>query len=118
MSFKINAQFNGFNNLDNKLNSASVIGTNEAMRQMEQFVPMRRGHLRDSETVSSNGKTIRYSTPYARAQFYGFTHGYRIHNYTTPGTSRRWDLRLKGDSQKMKAVEKAYIKGAGLNGLN
>lgn len=69
--------------------------------------------------VNSDGTSINYSAVYARAQFYGFVGpapGYRVHNYTTPGTSRRWDLRLKGNKHDMALVKEAFVKGAEWNG--
>ena len=61
----------------------------------------------------------RLAAPYDKAQFYGFVGkgGYRVHHYTTPGTSRRWDLRLKGDQQRMANVKQAFIKGLVGNGF-
>ena len=67
------------------------------------------GSLRSMSYVSDDGSEIVYTAKYARAQFYGFITNkyggpYRIHNYTTPGTSRRWDLRLKGNQEDMSSV--------------
>ncbi|BDZ31233.1 minor capsid protein [Lactiplantibacillus pingfangensis] len=68
---------------------------NQVMSDMEQFVPKEQNHLRDSAHLNSSGDSIVYAMPYAKAQFYGMIGSSRIHNYTTPGTSRRWDLRAK-----------------------
>jgi hypothetical protein len=86
---------------------------NQAMADMNQFVPMQEGILRQTATVDIDGTGINYNTPYARAQFYGFVGrgGYRVYNYTTPGTSRRWDLRAK--ARYMNDWKRAYVKGAG-----
>lgn len=86
---------------------------NQAMADMNQFVPMLEGILRMTATVDIDGGAINYNTPYAKAQFYGFVGrgGYRVYNYTTPGTSRRWDLR--GKIRYMSDWERAYLKGAG-----
>lgn len=74
---------------------------NQVMNDMDQFVPYRNGKLSQSAHVNSNGTEITYTTPYARAQFYGFAGGkYRIRNYTNtthPRASRRWDLRAKAN---------------------
>lgn len=83
---------------------------NQAMSDMEQFVPKDQGHLRDSVHASSNGSQITYTMPYAQAQFHGMINGSRIHNYTTPGTSRRWDLKAK--SMFMDSWVKAFTEGA------
>jgi hypothetical protein len=42
--------------------------------------------------------------------------GHRVYKYTTSGTSRRWDLRLKGNANLMKKVSEAFVNGAGFNG--
>ena len=75
--------------------------------------------LRGMSSVAEDGSSVMYRAIYARAQFYGFiTNKYggpfRIHNYTTPGTSRRWDLRLKGHKEDMNHVKEAFVKGLDL----
>lgn len=74
------------------------------------------GSLRSMSYVSDDGSEIVYTAKYARAQFYGFITNkyggpYRIHNYTTPGTSRRWDLRLKGNKEDMSRVMDTFNNG-------
>lgn len=96
---------------------------NEAHQAMEKYVPMLHTdsstNLRSMSFVNNNGTKINYSAVYAKAQFYGFVGGYpgyRVHNYTTPGTSRRWDLRLKGNKHDISLVKEAFVKGAQWNG--
>ena len=96
---------------------------NDALAAMDKYVPSSTkgqnqsgASLRGETTVASDGSHIMYRVPYAKAQFYGFiTNKYggpfRIHNYTTPGTFRRWDLRLKGNKDDMRAVKEALIRG-------
>lgn len=71
---------------------------NQAMLDMERFVPLRDGDLRGSGHVSDN--QIVYNTVYARAQFYGSSYNkhrsFKFSKYTTPGTGPRWDLKAKG----------------------
>lgn len=71
---------------------------NQAMLDMERFVPFRGGDLRGSGHVSGN--QIVYNTVYARAQFYGSSYNkhrsFTFSKYTTPGTGPRWDLKAKG----------------------
>ena len=72
---------------------------NQAMLDMEQFVPYRGpsvgGALRGSAHVSGN--KIIYNTVYARAQFYGSAYNkyrsFTFSKYTTAGTGKRWDLK-------------------------
>lgn len=109
---KLNQRFSTAN-----LNRAQYIAKNEAMNAMEQFVPRDQGDLRNlarKATVNTQTEII-YPVPYAKAQFYGgyiTSSGKRVEftNYTTPGTGKRWDLRLKGDRQRMSNVKRAYIK--------
>lgn len=86
---------------------------NDAHQAMEQFVPKLSGKLRNQSVLALDGSHIDYVMPYAKAQFYGFVNGSRVHSYTTPGTSRRWDLRLKGRKDLMSMCEEAFISGAG-----
>lgn len=85
---------------------------NQALSNMNPYVPKKNNILSMSGTVNLDGSAINYNTPYAKAQFYGIVNGYRVHRYTTPGTGRRWDLRAK--SKHMSDWKRAYIKGAGL----
>ena len=97
MAFKINVDLDGFmeqTSLTNVKRGQYAL-VNQAMSDMEQFVPKDKGHLRDSVHATSDGSQITYSTPYARAQFYGIINGHPVHNYTTPGTTKRWDLKAK-----------------------
>ncbi len=90
---------------------------NDAQQAMEKYVPKNHGYLRDNAKVATDGSSVYYVAPYARSQFYGFiTNQYggpfRIHNYTTAGTSRRWDLRLKGNLSEMAILKNEFLKGA------
>lgn len=71
---------------------------NQAMMDMERFVPLRDGDLRGPGHASGN--QIVYNTVYARAQFYGSSYNkhrsFKFSKYTTPGTGPRWDLKAKG----------------------
>lgn len=69
---------------------------NQAMADMDQFVPMLSTALRNSATIDLDGKAVNWNTPYAKAQFYGTNGIVSFHNYTTPGTGPRWDLKAKG----------------------
>lgn len=80
---------------------------NQALADMNQYVPMDEGILRMSASIDIDGKAVNYNTPYAKAQFYG-----TFSNYTTPGTGPRWDEKAKGNH--VKDWEKAFLKGAGL----
>ncbi|MGF1918798.1 minor capsid protein [Enterococcus faecalis] len=81
---------------------------NQAMADMNQFVPRRDNHLRQSAYLSNSGEKIIYDRKYAKRQFY--LHGKK---YTTPGTGPRWDLKAK--SLYLHSWEKAYLRGSGLN---
>lgn len=111
-----------------KLSSENITRARKAMatqawQEMNQYVPSSSmGNtengttLRGESAISLDGSYVLYNVPYAKAQFYGFITNqyggpYRIHNYTTPGTSRRWDLRMKGNQKAMDDVQKAFIRG-------
>ena len=65
--------------------------TNTCYRYMDKYVPMDQGDLRTNVKVTSN--SITYESPYAHAQYVGFTKG-PVLNYTTPGTGPYWDQRM------------------------
>ncbi|QHJ80572.1 MAG: hypothetical protein [Caudoviricetes sp.] len=99
--------------LGNISGKARYAASNQAVLEMNKYVPRLTGHLRDSASISSDGSRIIYNTPYAKAQYYGFVGqgGSRVRNYSTLGTSRRWDLRMVGNQQSMSNVTKAFVKG-------
>lgn len=80
---------------------------NQAMSDMNPFVPKKDNTLRQSAHINNSGSAILYETKYAKRQFY--LNGKK---YTTPGTGPRWDLKAK--SLYMPSWEKAYLKGAGI----
>ncbi len=63
---------------------------NQALADMNQFVPMDEGILRQTATIHIDGSAIYYNTPYAKRLFY-----MRMRNYTTPGTGPRWDMKAR-----------------------
>ena len=79
---------------------------NQALADMNQFVPMDEGILRMTATINIDGSAVNYNTPYASRMFY-----YHMYNYTTPGTGPRWDLKAKRIF--MSDWIDAFTKGAG-----
>ncbi|MCG5104448.1 minor capsid protein [Oceanobacillus alkalisoli] len=79
---------------------------NQALADMNQFVPMDEGILRQTATIDIDGTGINYNTPYANRMF-----KYYMYNYTTPGTGPRWDNKAKG--MFMSDWINAFLKGAG-----
>ena len=69
--------------------------THTCRLHMDRFIPYsgptKRVHLR--ENVVETPSYIIYETPYAHAQYVGFTTG-PVVNYTTPGTGPYWDQRM------------------------
>ena len=80
---------------------------NQAMADMNQFVPRKNNILRQSVHLSNNGEKIIYGTKYAKRQFY--LNGKK---YTTPGTGTRWDLKAKGAD--LNSWKRGFPKGAGI----
>ena len=125
MGFNVKVDLSNFDKRFSRSNliRARKLAANDALQAMDKYVPSSTqgenqsgASLRGETAVALDGSYIMYQVPYARAQFYGFitnSHGgpYRIHNYTTPGTSRRWDLRLKGNKQDMQDVMDTFVKG-------
>lgn len=69
----------------------------QAIIDMDPFIPLRDGPLRTSAHASGDGKQIAYDTVYARAQFYGGAYNkkrsWSWSSGKTPGTGPRWDLK-------------------------
>lgn len=113
MVLKVSVDLDGFmehTSLDNVKRGQYAL-VNQAMSDMTQFVPKDRPEepLRQSVHTTSDSSKIIYSTPYAKAQFYGIINGYPVHNHTTPGTTKRWDLKAK--SMFMSSWIDAFTKG-------
>lgn len=113
MAFKVDIDLGGFmdqTGLDSVKKGQYALA-NQAMSDMMQFVPKDRPEepLRQSVHTTADGSQITYSTPYAKAQFYGIINGCPVHNYSTPGTGKRWDLKAK--SMFMDSWVKAFTRG-------
>lgn len=78
---------------------------NQMVADMNQFIPMREGNLRQSVSISTDATSIHYNMPYAGRLFYMY-----MYNYTTHGTGPRWDLKAK--SAFMSDWIDAFTKGA------
>lgn len=65
--------------------------TNTCYKHMDKYVPMDEGNLRTNVDIQSD--SITYESPYAHAQYVGYTKG-PVKNYTTPGTGPYWDKRM------------------------
>lgn len=128
MGVKVHVNLSGVNRKlsAESLKRARKLMANDALQAMNKYVPSSsQGNdesgstLRGMSSVAEDGSSVMYRAIYARAQFYGFITNkcggpFRIHNYTTPGTSRRWDLRLKGHKEDMNHVKEAFVKGLDL----
>ncbi|GAB3801632.1 minor capsid protein [Virgibacillus kimchii] len=79
---------------------------NQALADMNPFVPADEFILRQTATIDIDGSGINYNQPYAAKMFYMM-----MYNYTTPGTGPRWDNKAK--AIYMADWERAYMKGAG-----
>lgn len=96
---------------------------NQVHADMNNYVPFRRGDLRNQSSIGLNGKSIIYNVPYAKIQYHGkfkFT-GFKSEKsrryffanlqdltsnsgYTTAGTGPYWDKKAK--SIHMRSWEK------------
>ena len=74
---------------------AKLALTSQMGKDMEKYVPLRKGPLRANLTITPD--RLSYGAVYARAQFYGTNGIVSFHNYTTPGTGPRWDKKASKD---------------------
>lgn len=65
--------------------------TETCYKAMDKYVPMDEGDLRKNVDIQKT--QITYESPYAHAQYVGYTKG-PVLNYTTPGTGPHWDKRM------------------------
>ena len=65
--------------------------TARCYQHMDKYVPKDTGNLRENVILDSD--SITYQSPYAHAQYVGYTKG-PVLNYTTPGTGPYWDKRM------------------------
>lgn len=65
--------------------------TNTCYKAMDEYVPRDEGNLRENVDIQKDH--ITYESPYAHAQYVGYTKG-PVKNYTTPGTGPKWDKRM------------------------
>lgn len=65
--------------------------TDTCYRYMDKYVPMDTGMLRSN--VDKGTDYITYESPYAHAQYVGFTRS-EVKNYTTAGTGPYWDKKM------------------------
>ena len=116
MGMRVKVDLSKLHKMYNRSNliKARKAALNDAHQAMEKYVPYDGGgDLRKESFINSDGTEIIYTMPYAKAQFYGVINNkYPVRHYTTPGTGKRWDLRLKNNKQDMKKVKEAFINGA------
>lgn len=65
--------------------------TDTCAKHMDKYVPKDTGMLRTN--ISKDTNSITYESPYAHAQYVGYTKG-QVKNYTTPGTGAYWDKKM------------------------
>lgn len=93
---------------DDRVGRGRYSVANQALADMNQFVPADEYILRQTTTIDVDGSGINYNMPYASRMFY-----YQMINYTTPGTGPRWDNKAK--SIFMSDWINAFTKGADWN---
>lgn len=114
MGIKVNVDLSGVNK---KLSPANLRAgqyamANQAMSDMNPFVPYDTKSLRTKVSISMDGTELIWNEKYARAQYYGRSKHATWTKGRMPGTGPYWDK--KAAALHMKDWEKAYTKGAGL----
>lgn len=85
--------------------------TARCYQHMDKYVPKDTGNLRENVILDSN--SITYQSPYAHAQYVGYTKG-PVLNYTTPGTGPYWDKRMvSAEIQEVVKECQAFINRGG-----
>lgn len=81
--------------------------TNECVKKMDKYIPKRDGNLRLIKDIQIDRVT--YESPYAHAQYVGYTKG-PVEHYTTPGTGPYWDKRMWSANKQsiIRAVQRKF----------
>jgi len=87
--------------------------TDTCYKAMNKYVPMSnlpsKGTLRKVVSYSVDGSKIIYESPYAHAQYVGYTKG-PVRKWTTPGTGPYWDKRMwSADKEKVISQVQKYV---------
>lgn len=85
--------------------------THQCRLHMDKYVPYSgdTGHVHLRENVEETTDSIIYKSPYAHAQYVGYTTG-PVMNYTTPGTGPYWDkLMLSAERQDVVDDVQRYV---------
>lgn len=119
MGFRVNVR-SDMKQLEKKVGKENFkrgryIAANQALLEMDKYVPKKHGYLRGSAHASA--ESVEYSgLPYARAQYYGSAYNkkstFYFHKYTTAGTGKEWDKKLT--SGQLQKIGKAALKGMGM----
>ena len=81
--------------------------TDTCAKHMDKYIPRDTGMLRANITKTAD--SITYESPYAHAQYIGYTKG-EVKNYTTPGTGPYWDKRMvSAEMEKVVSEVQAYV---------
>lgn len=87
--------------------------TEDCLKRMDKYVPMRDTPLRTTTDVQSN--SITYQSIYANYQYHGMRRDgtHVVKNYTTPGTGSYWDRKMVSAeiNELIEDVENAIKKG-------
>ena len=72
--------------------------TREIFKRLKPYLPKKEGHLRETGEIVGN-TLIKYTTPYARAQFFGVTSEGKPFKYMPTGAhvGPHWDRRMVAD---------------------
>lgn len=76
--------------VDRMTNLGQYALVNQAHADMNRYVPMLTGDLRNQSSIGIDGKSVHYNEPYARVQYHT-----QFSKYTTPGTGPYWDEKAK-----------------------
>ena len=84
--------------------------TDTCVKHMDKYVPKDTGALRTN--ISKTRNSVTYESPYAHAQYVGYTKG-PVRNYTTPGTGSYWDKKMVSAemSEVVEEVQKYVNRG-------
>lgn len=94
-------------------NKARLFLASEVARLSDPYVPMRIGNLKNIRIIAPDGRTIKYTQPYAKKQYVGLSASGRPFNYNgAPMRGREWDKRMMADhSQDVVRSLAAFVGG-------
>ena len=93
---------------DTQLRRGRLAMANDAHQAMEKYVPKKEGTLRETSKVATDGSSVYYVQPYARAQFYDLPYAGLYQCYGHAHASVQPPVRTGGGGGQRAGVQRVW----------